>query len=421
MSLQTLASPPVIVFRLIVVLRRCHLVKSDMRANTTDARVNACRGKAHCLVYVPLSFYDVGMSQSDRYVAPDQRRGRGAQSRDSGRFEQFRQVDEADDWDIPEDASVLRTQVSEERPRSLINYVSSPDLSFDRTINPYRGCEHGCIYCFARPSHAWLGLSPGLDFETRLIARPDAADVLNHELRARRYRVAPIAIGTNTDPYQPIERDRGIMRDCLAVLQAFRHPVMIATKGTLIERDIDILAGMAAQNLVRVGVSITTLDPELNRRMEPRAPSPARRLVTIRRLTDAGIPVRVMVSPIVPGLTDPEIEPILTAARDAGACAATWAMLRLPLEVAPLWEAWMDEHYPERKNRVMSKLREMHGGKVYDAQWFSRGRGAGAYAALIAQRFTKARKRLGLDGDLAALDCTSFRPPPRAGDQLSLF
>ncbi len=211
------------------------------------------------------------------------------------------------------------------------------------------------------------------------------------------------------------------MRDCLAVLQAFRHPVMIATKGTLIERDIDILAGMAAQNLVRVGVSITTLDPELNRRMEPRVPSPARRLVTIRRLTDAGIPVRVMVSPIVPGLTDPEIEPIPTAARDAGACAATWAMLRLPLEVAPLWEAWMDEHYPERKNRVMSKLREMHGGKVYDAQWFSRGRGAGAYAALIAQRFTKARKRLGLDGDLAALDGTSFRPPPRVGDQLSLF
>jgi DNA repair photolyase len=330
-------------------------------------------------------------------------------------------VDEPDGWDIPEEVQVLRTEVSEERPRSLINYITSPDLSFDRTINPYRGCEHGCIYCFARPSHAWLGLSPGLDFETKLVARPDAAKVLDSELRARRYRVAPIAIGTNTDPYQPIERDRGIMRDCLSVLHTFRHPVMIATKGTLIERDIDILTDMASQNLVRVGITITTLDAELNRRMEPRVPSPARRLVTIRRLSEAGIPVRVMVSPIVPGLTDSEIEPILTAARDTGATAATWAMLRLPLEVAPLWEAWMDEHYPERKSRILSKLREMHGGQLYDSQFFKRVRGEGAYAALIAQRFTKARRRLGLDGGLPELNCAAFKPPPRAGDQLSLF
>lgn len=361
------------------------------------------------------------MTRSDRYVVPELRRGRGALSRDSGRFERFRRVDEPDGWDIPEEAHALRTEVSEERPRSLINYITSPDLSFDRTINPYRGCEHGCIYCFARPSHAWLGLSPGLDFETKLVARPDAAKVLDSELRARRYRVAPIAIGTNTDPYQPIERDRGIMRDCLSVLHAFRHPVMIATKGTLIERDIDILSDMASQNLVRVGITITTLDAELNRRMEPRVPSPARRLVTIRRLSEAGIPVRVMVSPIVPGLTDSEIEPILTTARDAGATAATWAMLRLPLEVAPLWEAWMDEHYPERKSRILSKLREMHGGKVYDSQFFKRVRGEGAYAALIAQRFTKARRRLGLDGGLPELDCAAFQPTPRAGDQLSLF
>ncbi|MCI5111097.1 MAG: PA0069 family radical SAM protein [Marivita sp.] len=361
------------------------------------------------------------MTQSDRYVAPDLRRGRGAPSRDSGRYEALRLVDESDGWDIAEDPAPLRTEVSEERPRSLINYVSSPDLSFDRTINPYRGCEHGCIYCFARPTHAWLGLSPGLDFETRLVARPDAAEVLARELRAKRYAVAPIAIGTNTDPYQPIERDRGIMRACLEVLQAFRHPVMIATKGALIERDIDILSDMAAQNLVRVGITITTLDADLNRRMEPRVPSPARRLATIRRLSEAGVPVRVMVSPIVPGLTDSEIEPILTAARDAGAKAATWAMLRLPLEVAPLWEAWMDEHYPARKSRVMSKLREMHGGKVYDAQFFKRVRGEGAYASLIAQRFTKARKRLGLDAALPPLDGTLFRAPPRAGEQLSLF
>lgn len=361
------------------------------------------------------------MTQSDRYVPPEQRRGRGALSRDTGRFERHRRVDVADGWDIGEEMPALRTEVTEERPRSLINYVSSPDLSFDRTINPYRGCEHGCIYCFARPTHAWLGLSPGLDFETRLVARPDAADVLERELRARRYQIAPIAIGTNTDPYQPIERDRQIMRACLEVLCAFRHPAMIATKGTLIERDLDILSDMAAQNLVRVGITITTLDAELNRRMEPRVPSPTRRLATIRRLTDAGIPVRVMLSPVVPGLTDSEIEPILSAARDAGARAATWAMLRLPLEVAPLWEAWLDEHYPDRKSRVMSRLREMHGGKVYDARFFKRVRGEGAYAALIAQRFTKARRRLGLDGDLPPLDCGLFQPPPRAGDQLSLF
>jgi len=211
------------------------------------------------------------------------------------------------------------------------------------------------------------------------------------------------------------------MRACLEVLRAFRHPVAIATKGTLIERDIDILSDMAAQNLARVGITITTLDADLNRRMEPRVPSPSRRLATIRRLADAGIPVRVMVSPVVPGLTDPEVESILEAARDAGAVAATWAMLRLPLEVAPLWEAWLEEHYPNRRSRVMSKLRDMHGGKPYDAQWFKRLRGEGAYAELIAHRFTKARKRLGLDQALPELDRTLFAPPPMLGDQLTLF
>ena len=361
------------------------------------------------------------MTQNDRPVADRERRGRGASSRDTGRFERFRRVDEADNWDIPKEVNMLRTEVSEEHPRSLINYVNSPDLSFDRTINPYRGCEHGCIYCFARPSHAWLGLSPGLDFETKLVARPDAPKVLARELRAKRYEVAAIAVGTNTDPYQPIERNHGIMRACLEVLRDFRHPVAIATKGTLIERDIDILSDMAAQNLARVGITITTLDADLSRRMEPRVPMPLRRLATIRRLTDAGVPVRVMVSPVVPGLTDPEIEAILEAARDAGAVAATWAMLRLPLEVAPLWEAWLEEHYPNRKSRIMSKLREMHGGKPYDAQWFKRLRGEGPYAQLIAQRFTKCRKRLGLDQALPDLDCTAFAPPLQVRDQMSLF
>lgn len=361
------------------------------------------------------------MTRSLRFVQARQRPGRGAQSRDTGRFERLVRQDEYDGWEIDEHMPVLRTSVTEERPRSLINYISSPDLPFDRTINPYRGCEHGCIYCFARPSHAYLGLSPGLDFETRLVARPEAALVLERELRARRYKVAPIAIGTNTDPYQPIERDRGIMRACLSVLHGFRHPATIATKGVLVERDLDLLSEMARWSLVQVGITLTTLDPQLSRRMEPRVPAPARRIKTIERLSAAGIPVRVMVSPVVPGLTDAEIEQILTAARDAGAQGASWAMLRLPLEVAPLWEAWMDEHYPDRKSRVMSKLHDMHGGKVYDAGWFKRTRGDGVFAQLIAQRFTKARKRLGLDRDMPALDCTAFRPPPRVGDQLSLF
>ena len=391
-----------------------------MRMRGTDAGASSGGPSQLLLENVLVLFYLRAMGNDAQYVKPEQRKGRGANSRETGRFEPFQRVDIDDGWDMPEDAPVLRTEVSEEHPRSLINYVSSPDLSFDRTINPYRGCEHGCIYCFARPSHAWLGLSPGLDFETKLVARPDAPTVLTRELRAKRYSVAPIAIGTNTDPYQPIERNRGIMRACLEVLQAFHHPVAIATKGVLIERDIDILSDMAAKGLARVGITLTTLDTDLSRRMEPRVPTPKRRLQTIQRLTEAGIPVRVMVSPIIPGLTDPEIEAILTAARDAGAGAATWAMLRLPLEVAPLWEAWLDEHYPDRKSRIQSKLRDMHGGKVYDAQWFKRLRGEGAYAELIAQRFTRARKRLGYS-EPPALDCSRFAPPLQVGDQLSLF
>ncbi|WP_092421178.1 PA0069 family radical SAM protein [Alloyangia pacifica] len=361
------------------------------------------------------------MCAASRSIDKERRRGRGAASRDSGRFEKHSYEDAHDGWDIPEELPPLRTEVSEERPRSLINYVRSPDLPFDRTINPYRGCEHGCIYCFARPSHAYLGLSPGLDFETKLIARPDAPKVLARELRAKRYAPAPLAIGTNTDPYQPIERDRGIMRACLEVLRDFRHPVAIVTKGTLIERDTDILSEMAAQGLARVGISVTTLDADLARRMEPRVPSPARRLATIRRLSAAGIPVRVMASPMVPALTDPELEHILQAGAEAGAVSASWIMLRLPLEVAPLWRAWLEEHYPGRAARVMARLREMHGGQDYSAQWHRRMRGEGTYAQLIAQRFDKAVRRLGLDAEQPPLRSDLFRVPPQAGDQLSLF
>jgi DNA repair photolyase len=361
------------------------------------------------------------MTERARPVAPDQRPGRGAASRDSGRFERLSREDQHDGWEIAEELPVLRTHVSEERPRSVINYVRSPDIPFDRTLNPYRGCEHGCIYCFARPSHAYLGLSPGLDFETRLVARPEAPAVLERELRRRGYSVAPLAIGTNTDPYQPVEQSRGIMRACLQVLSDFNHPVGIVTKGTLVERDIDILAPMAARGLVRVGISITTLDAALARRMEPRVPAPARRLAAIARLTEAGIPVRIMVSPVVPALTDPEIEAILKAGAAAGADAASWIMLRLPREVAPLWQDWLAEHYPDRAARIMGHLRAMHGGAVYSAQWFRRMRGEGPYAALIGQRFDRAARALGLSGPRPALRCDLFRVPLGTAAQPSLF
>ncbi|UMA66138.1 PA0069 family radical SAM protein [Roseivivax marinus] len=361
------------------------------------------------------------MSRHLNPIASDAARGRGAGSCDTGRFERHSRAADHDGWDIPEEVRVLRTQVSEERPRSVLNYVRSPDIPFDRTINPYRGCEHGCIYCFARPSHAYLNLSPGLDFETKLIARPEAPAVLDRELRAKGYRPAPVAIGTNTDPYQPVERERGIMRAILGVLRDFRHPVGIVTKGAMVERDADILSSMAAEGLARVGISITTLDPLLARRMEPRAPAPARRLAAIRRLTDAGIPVRLMVSPVVPALTDPEMEAILEAGAEAGADAASWIMLRLPREVSPLWQDWLEAHYPDRAERVMNRLREMHGGKEYDSAWHRRMRGQGPYAEIIGRRFAVAARRLGLDRRTPQLRTDLFAPPLRSGDQMSLF
>jgi DNA repair photolyase len=356
-----------------------------------------------------------------RPVAPDARRGRGAASCDTGRFERFATKTVHDGWDIPEDAPVLRTEIAEEYPRSIVNYIHSPDLPFDRTLNPYRGCEHGCIYCYARPTHAYLGLSAGLDFETRLIARPDAPHVLARELAAPRYRVAPIAIGTATDPYQPAERDRGITRACLKVLRDHHHPVAVTTKGALIERDIDILARMAADGLVRVGISITTLDADLARRLEPRAPRPARRLATIQTLVRAGISVRLMVSPVIPALTDPELEAILKAGKEAGADAASWIMLRLPLEVSALWQDWLAEHAPGRASRIMGHLRAMHGGQDYRPDWHRRMRGQGAYAEVIGKRFEIAVHRLRLDQPVVPLDCTRFRVPPKPDDQLTLF
>jgi DNA repair photolyase len=350
----------------------------------------------------------------------ERRRARGAVSNPTGRFDMARE-EVNDGWEIAEERAHFQTQVSEEMARSLITYNKSPDLPFDRSINPYRGCEHGCVYCFARPTHSYLGYSPGLDFETRLIARPNAPEVLEAELRKRSYKVAPIAIGTNTDPYQPIEKQHKIMRRCLEVLQRFHHPVAIVTKGTLIERDIDILGQMAAQGLVKVGVSVTTLDAHVARVMEPRVPTPKRRLATIARLSGAGIPVRIMLGPVVPALTDHEAEALLEAGAAHGAEAASWIMLRLPLEVSELFQEWAQVHFPDRAARILARVREMHGGKLYEAQWGKRMRGEGPYAKMIAQRIEVAMKRHGLRRYTPDLRCDLFRVPSKIGDQLSLF
>lgn len=354
-------------------------------------------------------------------LAGQRLRARGALDNTAGRFEPRRVVAVDDGWALPEDDQLVKTEVRTEVPRSALSWNTSPDLPFDRSVNPYRGCEHGCVYCFARPSHAYLNLSPGLDFETRLIARPGIGAVLARELRNKRYQAAPIAIGTNTDPYQPIEAQYGVMREVLEVLRDFNHPVAITTKGTLIERDLDILGPMARAGLVRVGVSVTTLDAGLCRSLEPRAASPARRLTVIRRLTEAGVPVRVMVAPVIPGLTDPELEAILAAARDAGAVAASWIMLRLPLEVAGMFKDWVEARVPGRAAKIMARVREVHGGQDYDAAFGKRMRGEGIWAELVAQRFRKAVARLGMTEALPGLRCDLFAPPAAVGDQLSLF
>ena len=347
--------------------------------------------------------------------------GRAAVSNPAVRFDTVHAEHADDGWGLPDDLPMLRTTVRDEVPRRVITKNNSPDLSFDRSINPYRGCEHGCIYCFARPSHAYLGLSAGLDFETQLIARPDAPAVLEKELRNPRYKPAMIAIGTNTDPYQPIEKEREIMRGILQVLARFDHPVGIVTKGVMIERDIDILGAMAAKGLVRVGISVTTLDKKTSRAMEPRVPLPARRLQTIRRLSDAGIPVRVMVAPVVPALTDHELEAILHAAADAGAVAASSVVLRLPREVSGLFQDWLAEAFPDRASRVMARVRELHGGKDYDPAFGDRMRGQGKWADLIRQRMQLTTRKLGLTRDLPPLRTDLFACPPQVGDQMSLF
>jgi DNA repair photolyase len=305
----------------------------------------------------------------------------------------------------------------------MIARNQSPDVPFDRSLNPYRGCEHGCIYCFARPTHAWLGLSPGLDFETRLFAKPDAAELLRAELANPRYRPATLALGTATDPYQPIERGLEITRSLLAVLKEARHPVAIVTKSPLVTRDLDLLAPMAELGVVRVLISVTTLDGDLARSMEPRAAAPKRRLEAIGKLAEAGVPVGVLAAPMIPALNDAELERILEAAAAAGARTAGYVLLRLPLEIKELFEEWLEAHYPDRKAKVLKLVRETRGGKLYESAWGLRMRGSGVYAELLEKRFRQACKRNGLERGEWALDETRFRHPAAKADpaQMTLF
>ncbi len=351
----------------------------------------------------------------------DRRRGRAASLNKTGRFEPQARESFDDGWDSLEDLPPLKTEVQDERARTIITRNDSPDLSFDRSINPYRGCEHGCIYCFARPTHAYMGLSPGLDFETRLFAKPNAAALLERELSRPGYTPRVIAIGTNTDPYQPLEKSYGLMREILEVLDACSHPVAIVTKSALVARDIDILSRMAERNLVKVALSVTTLDRKLCRGMEPRASAPHKRLGAIRALSDAGIPVAVMMAPIIPALTDSEIEGLLEAAAEHGAREASFILLRLPLEVSELFRDWLLREHPDRYRHVMSLVRSMRGGKDYDAKWGERMRGRGPYAEQIAKRFSLAAKRLGLNLRRKKLNTADFIQPQKGGVQLNLF
>lgn len=358
---------------------------------------------------------------SPHAVDSERRRGRGARTNKTGRFESDVREAFDDGWESLGDLDAFKTDVIEEVAKSIISHNDSPDISFQSSINPYRGCEHGCIYCYARPSHCYLGHSAGLDFETKLYAKPNAATLLERELKKPSYKPHTIALGGNTDPYQPIERDRRITRSVLEVMAKANHPVGIITKSALVARDIDILAPMAEKNLARVAISITTLDRRVARAMEPRAATPPKRLETVKKLSDAGIPVTVMVAPIIPGLTDHEIEPILEAAREAGARDAGYVLLRLPLEIKDLFREWLAEEFPNRADRVISLLRSMHGGRDYTPDFGVRQVGRGPYATQIALRFRLAKKRLGLGEDRVALRTDIFLRPGNGGQQLSLL
>jgi DNA repair photolyase len=364
---------------------------------------------------------DAIMGASGLRIEIDRRRGRAAGINPAGRFETLERVAVDDGWQMLEEMPPFKTEVQVEKPRTVITRNDSPDIPFDRSINPYRGCEHGCIYCFARPTHSYMGLSAGLDFEAKLFAKPDAPRLLERELSKPGYKVKPIAIGTNTDPYQPIEREWRIMRQILEILDKANHPVVIVTKSALILRDIDILKSMAERGLVKVGISVTTLDRKLARTMEPRASTPAKRLEAIKTLSEAGIPVAIMMAPVIPALNDHEIERILDSGKAAGASEASYVLLRLPLEVSPLFRDWLLQHYPDRYRHVMSLVRSMRDGKDYDAEFGKRMKGAGPYAWQISRRFEMATKRLGLLRRSLHLREDLFLSPNSDGVQLSLL
>ena len=354
-------------------------------------------------------------------IEPGLRRGRGAVSNLAGRYERFVREATFEDTVTLDDMSAFRTEVTQEKAKTIITRNDSPDISFDRSINPYRGCEHGCSYCFARPTHTYLGLSAGLDFESKLFVKTDAAALLERELSAPRYQARTIALGANTDPYQPIEREYRVTRSILEVLAKTNHPVGIVTKSHLVTRDIDILGPMAEKGLAKVAISVTTLDRKLARSLEPRAATPDKRLEAIRQLSEAGIPVSVLVAPVIPAINDHEIERILTAARQAGAAEAGYVLLRLPLEVRDIFAEWLVTNAPDKARHVLSLIRSTRGGKDYDARFGVRQSGDGPFAWLIGRRFELAAQRLGFAKRRLKLDASQFRPPVQAGGQLSLF
>jgi DNA repair photolyase len=354
-------------------------------------------------------------------VEHERRRGRGTLTNATGRYEPLARIAFDDGWSSLEDLPPFKTDVSVDATRKIITRNDSPDIGFDRSINPYRGCEHGCVYCFARPTHAYLGMSPGLDFESKLLVKPEAAELLEKELAAPSYSPRVIAIGTNTDPYQPIERQYQVMRRILEVLDRAGHPVGIVTKSALVLRDLDILARMAERNLAKVALSVTTLDAALARTMEPRAATPMRRLETLRRLSAAGVPTTVMVAPVIPALNDSEIERILEAAHAAGVREAGYVLLRLPLEVRDLFREWLTANYPDRVAHVFKLIRDMRGGRDYDSTWGQRMKGAGPYAWMIGRRFELACEKLGMNGSRTILTTSHFRAPRPDSAQLSLF
>lgn len=362
------------------------------------------------------------LSEHEYPVAPPSPlKGRGAINNLQGRFEKDERASVEDGWATSEeDGLVLRTQVFEERAKSILTRNTSPDIPFSVSLNPYRGCEHGCIYCFARPTHSYLGLSPGLDFESRIYAKVNAAELLERELDKPSYRPEPIALGVATDAYQPVERDLRITRRVIEILSERGHPFAAITKSSLIERDIDLLAAMAARNQVIAAITITTLDADIARTLEPRAATPSRRLRTIRALSEAGIPVGVSIAPVIPFVTEPDLERVMQACADAGATSASYIVLRLPWEVAPLFKDWLATHLPDRADRVMSRVRDMRGGKDYDADFAKRMKGEGVWADMLQQRFQNAARRLGLDRrQRGILDMSAFRPVEQSQIQLA--